>query len=232
MMSCSSFYQRPIRDDTFRESFYSSTGQKNTARLADGKFHAAFSDGFEYWNERYLMQPGSFDWLEGNIEVLRILRDALKVDPSSKLLHPGCGNSELPKMLHDAGYCSIVNIDVSEVVIEQMREKYVDQAGHSWLVMDATSMRFANESFDIIIDKGMLDTFACTRQTEKLNLYMREVARVLRFGGLFLCCSFAEPCRRIDCLKSEQVWKNIDIVEIPTSCKIVPSHFIYVCSKS
>ena len=33
----------------------------------------------------------------------------------------GCGNSKLSEQMYDAGYHEILNIDISESVIEQMR---------------------------------------------------------------------------------------------------------------
>lgn len=39
----------------------------------------------------------------------------------------GCGNSRLSEEMYDVGYHSIANIDISDIVIKQMREKNAKQ---------------------------------------------------------------------------------------------------------
>jgi len=39
-----------------------------------------------------------------------------------KILHIGCGNSQLQDRLYEKGYHKIINIDISSVVIEQMNK--------------------------------------------------------------------------------------------------------------
>ena len=41
-----------------------------------------------------------------------------------KVLMVGCGNSELSQEMYSAGYTNILNIDISEVVIDQMKQQY------------------------------------------------------------------------------------------------------------
>ena len=75
-----------------------------------------------YWDKRYTEFAGStFDWLE-NYESLKSLFD-LFVKPSHKILQIGCGNSILSEEMYDAGFTDITNIDISSVVIEQMRDR-------------------------------------------------------------------------------------------------------------
>ena len=46
------------------------------------------------------------------------------VKPSDNILVVGCGNSSLSADLYDVGHHSITNIDISDVVIRQMNDKY------------------------------------------------------------------------------------------------------------
>ena len=48
----------------------------------------------------------------------------------------GCGNALLSEEMFDAGYTNIWNIDISQVVIENMRERNQDKVGMLWEVMD------------------------------------------------------------------------------------------------
>lgn len=45
------------------------------------------------------------------------------IKPKDKLLVVGCGNSVISENLYDVGYHSIVNIDISDIVIRQMIDK-------------------------------------------------------------------------------------------------------------
>jgi len=52
------------------------------------------------------------------------------------------------------GYKDIVNIDISSVVIEQMREKHKEIPQLTYMQMDVRDMAFfGNESFDCVLDK-------------------------------------------------------------------------------
>ena len=80
-----------------------------------------------YWDNRYKLQENTtFEWLEDYESIKPILED-LKLDKSIiKILIPGCGNSELSISMYNDGYTNIENIDISSVVIENMKSKYKD----------------------------------------------------------------------------------------------------------
>merc|ERR1719162_943934 len=51
-----------------------------------------------------------------------------------------------------------------------------------------------DESFDIVFDKGTLDTLACCPDRyHKLPIYTKEILRVLKPGGIWLVISFGPP---------------------------------------
>ncbi|KAK4433816.1 eEF1A lysine and N-terminal methyltransferase [Sesamum alatum] len=92
------------------------------------------------------------------------------------ILVPGCGNSRLSEHLYDAGFKNITNVDFSKVVISDMLRKNVrERPEMKWRVMDMTSMQFANESFNAIVDKGGLDALMEPQLGPRLgNLYLSE----------------------------------------------------------
>ena len=45
------------------------------------------------------------------------------IKPQDKVLVIGCGNSQLSADMYDVGYHKIVNIDISDIVVKQMKEK-------------------------------------------------------------------------------------------------------------
>lgn len=50
----------------------------------------------------------------------------------------------------------ITNIDISHVVLNQMREI----TSQDYWLMDATNMQFRDRAFDLVIDKGTFDALA------------------------------------------------------------------------
>ena len=80
----------------------------------------------------------------------------------------------------------ITNIDISEVVIDQMKEKHSDLPMR-WEVMDATNMTFPDETFDLVIDKGTFDALSAPalpqRSAERLARRPFMTACFLPFAG-------------------------------------------------
>lgn len=108
----------------------------------------------------------------------------------------GCGNSKLSEDLYDVGYHSLVNIDISEVVIKQMSARNnAKRPQMQFITMDLLDMKFGDESFDVVLDKGTLDALF-TSDNEKIvkniqNLF-QEISRVLRIHGRYICISLAQ----------------------------------------
>lgn len=107
----------------------------------------------------------------------------------------GCGNSKLSVDMYDVGYTSITNIDISEVVIEQMKKTYRDREGCKWQTMDATAMEFEDESCSVVLDKGTLDAMM-SEESDAVNAmiqkYFSEVTRVLKTMGRYVCVSLLQ----------------------------------------
>eukprot|EP00514_Thraustochytrium_sp_LLF1b_P006758 CAMPEP_0184531960 /NCGR_PEP_ID=MMETSP0198_2-20121128/13874_1 /TAXON_ID=1112570 /ORGANISM="Thraustochytrium sp., Strain LLF1b" /LENGTH=197 /DNA_ID=CAMNT_0026924449 /DNA_START=354 /DNA_END=945 /DNA_ORIENTATION=- len=47
-----------------------------------------------------------------------------------------CGNSRMTEDMYEDGFTSIANIDISKVVVEQMKERHKDKATLTWQVMN------------------------------------------------------------------------------------------------
>ena len=96
----------------------------------------------EYWNTRYKEEGtgGSFDWLLSYKDLYPNLKQFLP-NKDIKILVVGCGNAPFSEDMYDDGYHNIVNNDISEVVIDIMKDRNsVQRPGMQWLVMDATDM--------------------------------------------------------------------------------------------
>ena len=114
----------------------------------------------EYWNKRYKDQANTvFDWLED----YKSLKDILKefCHKESRVLVLGCGNAEFSEEMYDDGFKHIYNIDISDVVIQQMRKRNGERDLMTWEVMDVRKLEYKDDYFDVAIDKSTIDALLC-----------------------------------------------------------------------
>lgn len=108
----------------------------------------------------------------------------------------GCGNSKLSEDLYDVGYHSLVNIDISEVVIKQMSARNnAKRPEMQFMKMDLLDMKFDSESFQVVLDKGTLDAIFTSddkKIAENVEKMLGEITRVLKVGGRYICISLAQ----------------------------------------
>jgi EEF1A lysine methyltransferase 4 len=85
------------------------------------------------------------------------------VDKGHKILNVGAGNSRLSEEMFEEGYTQITNIDISNVCVKAMKEKYKEKPEtFKYLLMDARAMDFPEASFDAVIDKATIDSILVT----------------------------------------------------------------------
>mmetsp|Transcript_19856 Transcript_19856/g.27935 ORF Transcript_19856/g.27935 Transcript_19856/m.27935 type:complete len:299 (+) Transcript_19856:31-927(+) len=157
----------------------------------------------EYWEERFATET-EFEWLVSYSDIAPQITRFLH-PKKKKILVVGCGNSSFSADLYDAGYTCITNIDYSRNVIDAMRKRHErTRPLMEWLVMDMTDMSaaFADESFDVVIDKAAMDALM-TQEGDVWNpeqsvvdscrTMCRHISRVLKLGGYHLHISFAQP---------------------------------------
>eukprot|EP01022_Parablepharisma_sp_SALTPOND_P000354 TRINITY_DN1016_c0_g1_i2.p2 TRINITY_DN1016_c0_g1~~TRINITY_DN1016_c0_g1_i2.p2 ORF type:complete len:163 (-),score=3.42 TRINITY_DN1016_c0_g1_i2:206-694(-) len=63
--------------------------------------------------------------------------------------------------MFDDGYERIDNIDISEVVINQMKARNSSRKSMTYTAMDAKDLHFTDNSYDLVFDKCMLDSILC-----------------------------------------------------------------------
>ncbi|KIV99381.1 uncharacterized protein PV09_08926 [Verruconis gallopava] len=152
----------------------------------------------QYWEDRYTKNPKAYDWLNGPGILDKALDSALASAQGSapRILHIGCGNSELsfnlrfkvrdPNQVH--------NVDFSSVVIDWGREReksmfdsrWEDESGGSssaaaasepkmpmmkWDEVDLLSLQSVISNcmlggYSVIIDKSTCDAIACAATAE------------------------------------------------------------------
>lgn len=170
-----------------------------------------------YWDQYYNKTSGdeSYDWYvtwDSKIEEAKFkprdelaeidakqLQDIMKpyLGKTQKLLMFGCGNSDISEKMYDSGYEDITNIDVSEAVMDRMRNKHAESKPKmTWLQMDASKLTFSDNAFDVTIDKGTLD--AIEQNTPLVQAAVREAHRTLKDGGLFISVTFNKREIRVE----------------------------------
>jgi len=184
-----------------RANLFSSDGGSRFGRDAESKGDVprtatqSFGD-MAYWDDRYAKATKDhYDWYgTWNLGQLTIRQHVLPFMPVSTehILQIGCGNSRLAEELLDDGYSNIVNVDISQKVVDKMADRFSGRQGLKFLQMDATSMSFENNSFDVVFEKGTLDAMY-TGSPDLVRRTVLEVLRVLRSGGLFVSLSFGIP---------------------------------------
>lgn len=151
----------------------------------------------EYWDEFFIKtKKEAFEWYGGYNDIKSYFYNN-KIPKNVKILIIGCGNSNLSNDMYDDGYTNITNIDFSQLVIDEMKQKNLNiRTNMKWLVMDMTSMiEFSNNSFDIILDKGALDALMSVDSIDiqiKAMKMFNEISRILTSCGSYLCISLCE----------------------------------------
>ena len=193
-----------------------------------------------YWDERYTKDPEPFDWYQRYSGLKDLIAQYVK--KTDHILNVGCGNSRLSEDMYDDGYTSIANIDVSKVAVDQMVEKYRDKSGLTWQEMNMATLEFPVETFDIVLDKGTVDSILCGEgSTGNVGKAMAELSRVLKPTGAFIMISYGIPDNRLGYIENDTYkWKvQVHTIAKPTvSATAVPDakdassvHYVYVCSK-
>lgn len=148
-------------------------------------------DSFEWYTEWRFLRDPLLSQLSSVPSAAAASSDATR---GIRILVPGCGNSRVSELLYDAGFQQITNIDFSKIVVSDMLRRNVrSRPEMRWQVMDMTDMQFADESFDVVFDKGGLDALMEPEVGSELgSKYLKEVKRILKSGGKYLCLTLAE----------------------------------------
>ncbi|XP_077204331.1 EEF1A lysine methyltransferase 4 [Paroedura picta] len=154
-----------------------------------------------FWEARYREEGAApAEWF-GGLEAFRGQLEA-ELSPTDRNLVLGCGNSALSCNLYQLGYTDITSIDYSSACIASMGDYYAHCPGLRWVVMDARALAFRDGSFDVVLEKGTLDSMMveetdpwCVSREARtlLDQVLAEVSRVLRPRGRFISITFAQP---------------------------------------
>lgn len=189
----------------------------------------------EYWDERYRANDTTFDWFVSYDALKDVIQPLVK--PDSKILVVGCGNSRLSAQLYDSGFHNIVNIDISEIVINQMRSRYREMERMEWTRMDVTKMELAENSFDLVIDKATIDSLLCGSNSFH-NVYQmnKNISRVMKKGARYVCITYGQPDTRIDHFRRKKLHfevehKTVDKPVFSSDASPTSNYHVYLMTK-
>ncbi|KAF9619034.1 hypothetical protein IFM89_004378 [Coptis chinensis] len=159
-----------------------------------------------YWDNRYVQDPGPFDWYQKYPSLAPLLH--LYVQDHHQILVVGCGNAALSEEMVKDGYDHVINIDISSVVIDAMQRRSRDRPQLTYIKMDVRDMnQFESSSFDAVIDKGTLDSLMCGSNSQQNAVAMlEEVGRVLKHGGVYILITYGAPVYRLSLLRDPCFW--------------------------
>ncbi len=108
-------------------------------------------------------------------------------DQKLEFLDVGCGDGEVVDYIARKYGSRVVGIDIDAGQLELARKKVNGLANASFIEADATSLPFADSSFDVVVSLGVL------QHITNWEGALGEITRVLREGGYFLYSDIIYP---------------------------------------
>ncbi|KAE9419698.1 hypothetical protein Angca_005816, partial [Angiostrongylus cantonensis] len=171
----------------------------------------------EYWDDRFI-EERSFEWLVEFDAFKHLVLPRLK--RSSRILHVGCGTSQMSMKLYRLGYKNITNVDFSKVVVDNGRTFHPEM---KWICEDIRSLAsIPSDSFDVVLEKATIESMLVGEKSAWnpsdntlciVDDVLRSVTRVLTSDGIFVSVSFTQPHFRVPALLRFPGW-SISVNEI------------------
>ena len=112
--------------------------------------------------------------------------------------------------------------------------------------MDCRRLEYADDTFDLIIDKSTADALLCgSKAFKNLAITLRECQRVLKTQGLYIAISYGVPANRVFHFKRRHLKFDVVVVPIvknsfghdsvsltpPSDAESIQTHYAYICKK-
>jgi SAM-dependent methyltransferase len=99
----------------------------------------------------------------------------------NSILDAACGTGYGARVLLDAGAHRVDGFDIDSGAVDEARELNAELAEANFAVADATALPVEDASYDVYLSFETIEHLADDAA------YLREAARILRPGGVFLC---------------------------------------------
>ena len=107
-----------------------------------------------------------------------------------------------------------------------------------WVRMDVLKLDLADNTFDLIIDKGTVDSLLCGSNSFH-NVYQmnKQMSRVLHKGGRVVTITYGQPDTRIDHFRRKKLHlevehKTVDKPVFSSDASPTSSYHVYVMTKT
>ncbi|UPR03185.1 methyltransferase [Chloropicon primus] len=167
-----------------------------------------------YWEQRYKgADADTFEWY-GDWSTVKPFLKRIGGKKDMNVLHIGCGNSTLAEEMHEDGYRNNqFCVDFVESVMKKMQKRSVESRPEiKYDTMDITDSAFKSHidsSFQLVIDKGCLDTVVCgTDVNENVSTMLSNVWSCLAVNGTLLVFSYGPPEERLALLDGQATNKE------------------------
>ncbi|KAJ1347350.1 hypothetical protein KIN20_002386 [Parelaphostrongylus tenuis] len=171
----------------------------------------------EYWDDRF-KEERHFEWLVDFDTLKPVILP--KLEPLSRILHVGCGTSQISMQLYKMGYKNITNRDNVEVIINNGRALYPEM---KWICEDIRSLAsIPSDAFDVVLEKATIESLLVEEKSpwnpsdcalHIVDEVLGSISRVLTSDGVFISVSFTQPHFRVPALLRLPVW-SISVQEI------------------
>lgn len=127
-----------------------------------------------FWNSKYINHETGWD-LKAPSTPLKEYIDQLE-NKNSRILIPGCGNAYEADYLLEQGFTAITLIDISEVIVKTIKEKFKNKPAIKVLHQDFFTLE---GEFDLILEQ----TFFCALDPELRQKYSIKMNELLAENG-------------------------------------------------
>jgi ubiquinone/menaquinone biosynthesis C-methylase UbiE len=125
-------------------------------------------------------------------EVADFILALVKATPETSFLEPGVGTGLNVLPLVKRGY-SVTGIDVSEEMLDQLRQKLnTIPQNLTLLCADASKLPFSDQNFDVVLTVHMVHTVS------NWKIFLDEIDRVLKPKGFYLNAQWITPPARME----------------------------------
>eukprot|EP01033_Poteriospumella_lacustris_P001091 gene1092-794_t len=154
-----------------------------------------------YWDQRYAEGKIEHEWYYSYELLEPIVQDCRKWESSDRVLEVGCGDKPLIQGFLGLGLSpeNLAGIDYAKSVIDLLKAQQEANKYPKTIQledMDGCNMRYDDESFDFICEKGTMDAILSDKQPRRgvrngVKL-ISEIVRVMKANGTFLLVSHIE----------------------------------------
>lgn len=136
-----------------------------------------------YWDQRWQQEQTGWDLGQPAPALLRFFDD-YNIDRDTRILIPGCGNAWEAAALLERGFTNITLCDISPALCRQLEQRFSQSSNIHILCADFFDL---TGPFDLVIEQ----TFFCALPPDLRTAYVKQMATIIRPGGLLAGLWFA-----------------------------------------